>query len=183
MNLWRLTWVMKWIVEVPFYRRNYNGNPLDKVVVGWYDGLSCKNPPFKRRQNYISIREMWAKCALDVRTQLFNNLIDVRKFLKKDWRQVVVNNNYNATKWVKRQFTDFFEWGSVGSGNYQLLVKSMHKKVLKGTKWMPRRILPMKDVEDCDKLRVAVNKLLSGDLRMGKPSMSNVMLSLSEYIG
>ena len=32
----------------------------------------------------------------------------------------------------------------------------MHKKVLKGTQWMPR---PMKDVEDCDKLRVAVNKL------------------------
>ena len=59
----------------------------------------------------------------------------------------------------------------------------MHKKVLKGTKWMPRRILPMKDVEDCDKLRVAVNKLLSGDLRMGKPSMSHVMLSISEYIG
>lgn len=66
------------------------------------------------------------------------------------------------------------------NGCYQLLVKSMHKKVLKGTKWMPRRILPMKDVEDCDKLRVAVNKLLSGDLRMGKPSMSHVMLSLSE---
>ena len=35
----------------------------------------------------------------------------------------------------------------------------MHKKVLKGTKWMPRRILPMKDVEDCDKSRGAVNKL------------------------
>ena len=34
----------------------------------------------------------------------------------------------------------------------------MHKKVLKGTKWMPRRILPMKDVEDCDKFRGAVNK-------------------------
>ena len=45
------------------------------------------------------------------------------------------------------------------AGYYQLLVKSMHKKVLKGTKWMPRRILPMKDVEDCDRLRVAVNKL------------------------
>ena len=45
------------------------------------------------------------------------------------------------------------------SGYCQLLVKSMHKKVLKGTKWMPRRILPMKDVEDCDKSRVAVNKL------------------------
>ena len=44
-------------------------------------------------------------------------------------------------------------------GKCQLLVKSMHKKVLKSIKWMPRRILPMKDVEDCDKLRVAVNKL------------------------
>ena len=41
----------------------------------------------------------------------------------------------------------------------QLLVKSMHKKVLKGAKWMPRRVLPMKDVENCDKLREAVNKL------------------------
>ena len=66
------------------------------------------------------------------------------------------------------------------AGYYQLLVKSMHKKVLKGTKWMPRRILPMKDVEDCDKLRVAVNKLLSGDLRMGEPSTSHVVLSLPE---
>ena len=65
-------------------------------------------------------------------------------------------------------------------GYYQLLVKSMHKKVLKGAKWMPRRILPMKDVEDCDKLRVAVNKLLSGDLRMGEPSTSHVVLSLPE---
>ena len=59
----------------------------------------------------------------------------------------------------------------------------MHKKVLKGTKWMPRRILPMKDVEDCDKLRVAVNKLLSGDLWMGKPSAINNALSATEYIG
>ena len=59
----------------------------------------------------------------------------------------------------------------------------MHKKVLKGTKWMPRRILPMKDVEDCDKLRVAVNKLLSGDFRMGKPGMVNTMSLISEYIG
>ena len=47
----------------------------------------------------------------------------------------------------------------ISFGKFQLLVKSMHKKVLKGTKWMPRRILPMKDVEDCDKLRVAVNEL------------------------
>ena len=48
---------------------------------------------------------------------------------------------------------------------------------------MPRRILPMKDVEDCDKLRVAVNKLLSGDLRIGKPSAINNALSIPEYIG
>ena len=45
------------------------------------------------------------------------------------------------------------------NGYYQLLVKSMHKKVLKSIQWMPRRILPMKDVEDCDKSRGAVNKL------------------------
>lgn len=62
-----------------------------------------------------------------------NNSNDVRKFFKVD--------GYDVT------------------GFYQLLVKSMHKKVLKGTKWMPRRILPMKDVEDCDKSRGAVNKL------------------------
>ena len=66
---------------------------------------------------------------------------------------------------------------------WQLLVKSMHKKVLKGVKWMPRRILPKKDVEDCDKPRVAVNKLLSGDFRMGKPSMSHVILPIAEHIG
>jgi hypothetical protein len=59
----------------------------------------------------------------------------------------------------------------------------MHKKVLKGAERMPRRILPMKDVEDCDKLRVAVNKLLSGDLRIGKPSQANIWLPASEYIG
>lgn len=87
--------------------------------------------------------------------KLFNNL-DVRKFFK-DWRQVIVINGY-----------------------YQLLVKSMHKKVLKGTKWMPRRVLPMKDVEDCDKSRGAVNKLWSGNVRMGKPNTSYVVLLLSE---
>ena len=35
----------------------------------------------------------------------------------------------------------------------------MHKKVLKGTQWMPRRILPTKDVEDCEKSWGAVIKL------------------------
>ena len=69
-----------------------------------------------------------------LRAQQFNNLI-VRKFFKERLTASNCNNGY-----------------------YQLLVKSMHKKVLKGTQWMPRRILPMKDVEDCDKLRVAVNK-------------------------
>jgi len=44
-------------------------------------------------------------------------------------------------------------------GYCQLLVKSMHKKVLKSIKWMPRRILPTKDVLRCDKLRGAAKKL------------------------
>ena len=69
-----------------------------------------------------------------LRAQQFNNL-NVRKFFKE-----LTASNCN-------------------NGYYQLLVKSMHKKVLKGTQWMPRRILPMKDVEDCDKSRGAVNKL------------------------
>jgi hypothetical protein len=34
---------------------------------------------------------------------------------------------------------------------------------------MPWRQVPMKDVEHCDKLRGAVCRLRSGDLRMGKP--------------
>lgn len=76
------------------------------------------------------------KCALKrFETRDINNSNDVRKFFKVD--------GYDVT------------------GYYQLLVKSMHKKVLKGTKWMPRRILPMKDVEDCDKLWLAVNKRLT----------------------
>ena len=33
------------------------------------------------------------------------------------------------------------------------------KRYSRALQWMPRRISPMKDVEDCDKLRVAVNKL------------------------
>ena len=46
------------------------------------------------------------------------------------------------------------------NGYYQLLVKSMHKKVLKSTQWMPRCILPKKDVEDCDKLGEVVKRTL-----------------------
>ncbi len=48
---------------------------------------------------------------------------------------------------------------SWNNGYYQLLVKSMHKKVLKSIEWMPRRILPTKDVLRCDKLRGAAKKL------------------------
>ena len=35
---------------------------------------------------------------------------------------------------------------------------------------MPWSLWPMKDVLDCDKPRVAVNKRLSEDFRMGKPT-------------
>ena len=45
-------------------------------------------------------------------------------------------------------------------GGYQLLVKPMHKKLLKGTQRMPRHKIPMKDVEDCDKFRGAVKQAL-----------------------
>lgn len=71
-----------------------------------------------------------------------------------------VNNSNDVRKFFKELTArnEAIHCGLV-TGFCQLLVKSMHKKVLKGTKWMPRRILPMKDVEDCDKLRVAVNKL------------------------
>ena len=44
----------------------------------------------------------------------------------------------------------------------------MHKKVLKGTKWMPRRILPMKDVEDCDKSWGAVKKAVIQEFLNGE---------------
>jgi len=48
---------------------------------------------------------------------------------------------------------------------------------------MPWRQLAMKDVVSCDKLRVAANKLLSGDFRMGKPGSAKAGSLESEYIG
>jgi hypothetical protein len=48
---------------------------------------------------------------------------------------------------------------------------------------MPWRQLAMKDVVSCDKLRVAANKLLSGDFRMGKPGLVKAGSLESEYIG
>ena len=70
-------------------------------------------------------------------------------------RTLIVNNSND----VRKFFIDYEIDGDKLIGTFQLLVKSMHKKVLKGTEWMPRRISPMKDVEDCDKSRGAVNKL------------------------
>ena len=60
---------------------------------------------------------------------------------------------------VRKNFLKIDGWKIAINGYCQLLVKSMHKKVLKSTQWMPRRILPKKDVEDCEKSRGAVNKL------------------------
>ena len=68
------------------------------------------------------------------------------------WRIVVMSfsTKCRIDGWLSLNFNEL---------KIQLPLQSMHKKVLKGAKWMPRRILPMKDVEDCDKLRVAANKL------------------------
>ena len=48
---------------------------------------------------------------------------------------------------------------------------------------MPWHLKAMKDVVSCDKPRLGANNRLTGDLRMGQPSQSNVWLLLSEYIG
>ena len=44
------------------------------------------------------------------------------------------------------------------------------EQVTKGTRWMPWRQTPMKDVGHCDKPRVAVYRCRSGDVRIGKPA-------------
>ena len=41
----------------------------------------------------------------------------------------------------------------------------------------------MKDATTCDKPRIGGNNLGPGDLRMGQPNTSNVVLSISEFIG
>ena len=40
----------------------------------------------------------------------------------------------------------------------------------------------MKDVTNYEMLREAVSKLWSGDIRMGEPTSSNVLVSYDEYI-
>lgn len=41
----------------------------------------------------------------------------------------------------------------------------------------------MKDAANCDKPRGAVSTLRSGDLRMGKPTIRNGVVSVTESIG
>jgi hypothetical protein len=41
----------------------------------------------------------------------------------------------------------------------------------------------MKDVVTCDKPRIDGSNLIPGDLRMGQPNASNVVLLSTEYIG
>lgn len=48
---------------------------------------------------------------------------------------------------------------------------------------MPWYEKPMKDATTCDKPRIGGNNLRPGGLRMGQPTMSNVMVFISEYIG
>ena len=43
---------------------------------------------------------------------------------------------------------------------------------------MPRLVEAKKDVLGCEKSRGAANKLWSGDIRMGQPSMVRIMLSV-----
>ena len=47
-------------------------------------------------------------------------------------------------------------------------------KATKSTRRMPWYMEAMKDVVSCDKPRLGANNRLTGDLRMGQPSQSNV---------
>ncbi len=48
---------------------------------------------------------------------------------------------------------------------------------------MPWHRQAMKDVVTCDKSRIGGSNLRPGNLRMGQPNMSNVILLHTEYIG
>ncbi len=48
---------------------------------------------------------------------------------------------------------------------------------------MPWYEKPMKDATTCDMLRIGGNNLRPVDFRMGQPSLSNVKLSITEFIG
>jgi hypothetical protein len=53
----------------------------------------------------------------------------------------------------------------------------------KGTRWMPWRQVPMKDVVSCDKPRGAASERRSGDFRMGQPGRRNGRSPTPESIG
>ena len=56
-------------------------------------------------------------------------------------------------------------------------------QVRKSTRRMPWHWEPMKDVISCEKPRGDANDQLSVDVRMGKPTYSQVYVSYAEYIG
>ena len=56
----------------------------------------------------------------------------------------------------------------LGSYDYKDMIRK-EVQAKKSVRWMPWHQEPMKDVTNCDKPRVAVNKRWSGDFRMGEP--------------
>lgn len=129
-------------------------------------------------------------CKNNSKNRLYKTVVNLLHYMKLEYRysfqKKITMCTQTQTRCETRQFNNSMTISkrlTAVIGSYQLLVKSMHKKVLKGTKWMPRRILPMKDVEDCEKSRGAVNKLWSGNIRMGKPGTSHVVSPAPEYIG
>ena len=65
----------------------------------------------------------------------------------------------------------------------QRLITNDTGQDIKGTRWMPWRWKPMKDVASCDKPRVGANNRQSEDFRMGKPSWGHAQLPPAEHIG
>lgn len=105
--------------------------------------------------------------------QQLNNLCSIVRW----WREVDTEYSfYIYLKTSQRQYCkDLTAVDFKRKLKIQLLIQSMHKKVLKGTKRMPWHILPTKDVEDCEKSRGAVNRLWSGNIRMGKPAAGHAV--------
>ena len=65
--------------------------------------------------------------------------------------------------------------------NQQL--KNICDQAVKGCWWMPWYRQAKKDVITCEKLRGVGKRHRSGGVRMGKPGRSNILSSLTEYIG
>jgi hypothetical protein len=65
----------------------------------------------------------------------------------------------------------------------QRLIANDTDQDIKGTRWMPWRWKPMKDVASCDKPRVGALNRQSEDFRMGKPNWGHAQLPPAEHIG